>query len=84
MLFRSVSSLAVRPRFLVAKGGITSSDIGVHALQVRRATVLGQALPGVPVWKLGAESRYPGMSYVVFPGNVGDEDGLRSLVENLS
>ena len=83
-LVRLVSSLAVRPRFLVAKGGITSSDIGVHALQVRRATVLGQALPGVPVWKLGAESRYPGMSYVVFPGNVGDEDGLRSLVENLS
>ena len=77
-LVRLVSGLGVRPRFLVAKGGITSSDIGVLALGVRRATVLGQALPGVPVWQLGPESRFPGMAYVVFPGNVGDEDALRT------
>jgi len=83
-LVRLVSGLAVRPRFLVAKGGITSSDIGVRALGVRRATVLGQALPGVPVWQLGPESRFPGMAYVVFPGNVGDEDALRTLWNRLS
>lgn len=82
-LVRLVAGLTVRPRFLIAKGGITSSDIGVHALRVRRATVLGQALPGVPVWKLGSESRYPGLAYVVFPGNVGDEDALRRLVETM-
>jgi uncharacterized protein YgbK (DUF1537 family) len=82
-LVRLVSGLTVRPRFLIAKGGITSSDIGVRALCVRRATVLGQALPGVPVWKLGAESRYPGLAYVVFPGNVGDEDALRQLVQTM-
>lgn len=83
-LVRMVSGLSVRPRFLVAKGGITSSDIGVRALGVRRATVLGQALPGVPVWQLGPESRFPGMAYVVFPGNVGDEDALRTLWNRLS
>ena len=40
-----VERLAVRPRFLVAKGGITSSDVGVKALGVKRALVLGQIAP---------------------------------------
>ena len=69
-----------QPRFLLAKGGITASDIATAALNVTRAQVLGQILPGVPVWRLGSESRYPGMPYIVFPGNVGDDDALnRSL-----
>ena len=42
--------------------------------------VLGQILPGIPVWRLGKESRYPGMAYVVFPGNVGEDDALAQLV----
>lgn len=40
-----VERLAVRPRFLVAGGGITSSDVGVKALGVKRALVLGQIAP---------------------------------------
>lgn len=71
-----VRGLAVTPRYLVAKGGITSSDIATQALGIRRALVLGQILPGVPVWQTGAESRYPGLVYVVFPGNVGGEQAL--------
>ncbi len=78
-LVRMVASLTVRPRFLVAKGGITASDIGVRALGVRRALVWGQALPGVPVWRLGPESRFPDLPYVIFPGNVGDADALWTL-----
>ena len=74
-----VRSMTAHPCYLVAKGGITSSDVAVHGLGVRRATVLGQILPGVPVWRLGHESRYPGMAYVVFPGNVGDEDALAQI-----
>ena len=70
-------------RFLVAKGGITSSDIATEALDVRRATVIGQALPGVPVWRLGEESRRTGTAYVVFPGNVGDDDALLGLFRRL-
>jgi uncharacterized protein YgbK (DUF1537 family) len=73
-----------RPRYLVAKGGITSSDLATHGLGVRRALVLGQALPGVPVWRLGAESRYPGLVYVVFPGNVGGPAALAEVVAALS
>lgn len=78
------ASLSFRPRFLIAKGGITSSDVGVKALRVRRATVLGQAQPGIPVWKTGPESRFPGLSYIIFPGNVGGVDTLRTIAEMLS
>ena len=79
-----VSRLAKRPRFLIAKGGITSSDVGTIALAVKKARVLGQVQPGIPVWKIGEESRFPGMSYIIFPGNVGDEDTLRKIVEVLN
>ena len=76
-------AVETRPRYLVAKGGITSSDVATQALGVRRALVMGQILPGVPVWRLGAESRYPGLPYVVFPGNVGGPDALVALVRAL-
>lgn len=76
-------NITVQPRYLVAKGGITSSDIATKGLSVRRAMVLGQALPGVPTWQLGKETRYPGMSYIVFPGNVGDVDALAVLKNSL-
>lgn len=79
-----VSSLHIRPRFLIAKGGITSSDVGVKALRVSRARVMGQAQPGVPVWKTGEESLFPGLSYIIFPGNVGTADTLRAIVDTLS
>jgi uncharacterized protein YgbK (DUF1537 family) len=75
-----VRSIGVRPRYLLAKGGITSSDIATRALNVKRAMVLGQVLPGVPVWETGKESRYPGLTYVVFPGNVGEPDSLAKVV----
>ncbi len=75
-LIAIVRAISVRPRFVLAKGGITSSDIATKALDIKQATVLGQILPGVPVWQCGPESRYPRMSYIVFPGNVGDAGSL--------
>jgi uncharacterized protein YgbK (DUF1537 family) len=78
-----VQHLAVAPRYLIAKGGITSSDIATQGLGVRRALVLGQALPGVPVWQLGVETRFPGLGYVVFPGNVGADTALAELIATL-
>ncbi|HEX2729387.1 MAG TPA: four-carbon acid sugar kinase family protein, partial [Rubrobacteraceae bacterium] len=43
--------------FVVAKGGITSSDIGTKGLNVRRAEVAGQMLPGIiSVWVLPEDS----------------------------
>lgn len=75
-----VRAIPVRPRYFLAKGGITSSNIATAALGVRRAMVRGQVLPGVPVWELGPESRYPKLPYVVFPGNVGDSRALLAVV----
>ncbi|MFD2257070.1 four-carbon acid sugar kinase family protein [Luteolibacter algae] len=83
-LVELVGGLNVRPRYLVAKGGITSSDLATKALRVKRAIVVGQILPGVPVWEIGEDSLFPGLLYVVFPGNVGSEDALVRLAENLS
>lgn len=78
-----VRALQTRPRYVLAKGGITSSDIATQALGVRRALVLGQIRPGVPVWQLGAEARWPGVSYIVFPGNVGGPHLLAEIVHEL-
>jgi len=79
-LVRVVQSIRTPPRYLIAKGGITSSDVATLGLGVKRAIVQGQVAPGVPVWQTGAESRFPEMPYVVFPGNVGQGDTLADIV----
>lgn len=79
-----VSRLSIQPAFLIAKGGITSSDVGTKGLAVKKALVLGQVEPGIPVWKTGAESKFPNMSYVIFPGNVGAVTTLRKVVDMLN
>ena len=82
-LVEIVRAISTRPRYLLAKGGITSSDVATKGLDVRRALVLGQILPGVPVWRTGDESRHPGLAYIVFPGNVGDSSALVQVVTAL-
>lgn len=37
---------------------------------------MGQILPGVPVWSMTNDSRWPGLPIVVFPGNVGGKEAL--------
>jgi uncharacterized protein YgbK (DUF1537 family) len=68
------------PAFIVAKGGITSHDIASKGLLIKRAMVAGPALPGVPV--LVPDDR-PGLRYIVFPGNVGEDDALSVLFNKL-
>jgi uncharacterized protein YgbK (DUF1537 family) len=82
-LIAVVYTLSVQPAWIIAKGGITSSDIATNALGIRRAVVLGQALPGVPVWAPGPESKWPQLPYIVFPGNVGAPDALADLALRL-
>lgn len=79
-----VQRLTVRPNYIVAKGGITSSDIGTKGLEVKRATVAGQIQPGIPVWFTGEESKFPGIAYIIFPGNVGAVTTLKDTVEILN
>ena len=83
-LVKIVEGLEIRPRYLIAKGGITSSDIATRALGLKRGMVVGQAAAGIPVWKLGAESKFPDMHYIVFPGNVGDSQTLLKIYQQLN
>jgi uncharacterized protein YgbK (DUF1537 family) len=82
-LVEIVQGFETAPDFVIGKGGITSSDVGTRGLGAKRAVVLGQVRPGIPVWRLGAESRFPGMPYVVFPGNVGGPETLADIVTDL-
>ncbi|KAH8487413.1 hypothetical protein H0E87_026106 [Populus deltoides] len=81
-LVEIVRRISTRPRYILAKGGITSSDLATKALEAKCATVVGQALAGIPLWQLGPESRHPGVPYIVFPGNVGDSKALADVVKS--
>jgi uncharacterized protein YgbK (DUF1537 family) len=78
-----VRGINAAPRYILAKGGITSHDIASKSLDVKRAIVAGQIIPGVPVWRLGEGSRFPGLSYIVFPGNVGTETSMTDVIQAL-
>jgi uncharacterized protein YgbK (DUF1537 family) len=72
-----------RPSFVIAKGGITSSDIATDALGIDRAWVRGSMLPGiVSLWE-SASGPSAGLPYVVFAGNVGDDNSLADVVRRL-
>ena len=77
------AALDAKPAWVIAKGGITSHDVAVEGLGIRRATVLGQLLPGmVSVFQPDeADERAVGMPYVVFAGNVGDEHTLAEIID---
>jgi len=79
-----VGRLKVTPAFIIAKGGITSSTVGTEALGVKKANVLGQICPGIPVWQTDDTSKFPKIPYVIFPGNVGNDETLRQAVEILT
>jgi uncharacterized protein YgbK (DUF1537 family) len=78
-LVNIVKGLTIRPKFIIAKGGITSSDLASKALGAKKAWVLGPVIPGVPVWKMDEQSKFPGIIYVVFPGNVGEKNSLEEV-----
>ena len=82
-LYHLVKNLKIKPAFVIAKGGITSADVGVKGLGIKKALVLGQIEPGVPVWKALEESKFPNIPYIIFPGNVGDDDTLKKAAEKL-
>ncbi|MBR2113123.1 MAG: hypothetical protein IJ929_00425 [Prevotella sp.] len=68
-----VYRLPFTPAYLVGKGGITSHDILTKGLGIKSARVLGQIINSVPC--VMAE-KFP---YIIFPGNVGNEQSLSEV-----
>jgi len=82
-LVNIVKSLKIAPSFIIAKGGITSSDIGTKGLGVKRAMVAGQIKPGIPVWITDKNSKFSEIPYIIFPGNVGNDYTLKEIITEL-
>ena len=72
-----VYRLPFTPSYLVGKGGITSHDILTKGLGITSARVLGQIIPSVPCVMA------PHFPYIIFPGNVGNEESLREVYQKL-
>ena len=65
---------------MVATGGTTSSDVASRGLGIRRAVVAGSMLPGiVSLWE-PQDGPARSIPFVVFAGNVGDEQSLVEVV----
>ena len=83
----SVVRLALRaqPEWVLAKGGITSHDVAVHGLGMRRAEVVGQFFPGMVsmMRPISASSAAVGRPYVIFAGNVGDDSALADVARRM-
>eukprot|EP00927_Polykrikos_kofoidii_P035473 TRINITY_DN30028_c0_g1_i1.p1 TRINITY_DN30028_c0_g1~~TRINITY_DN30028_c0_g1_i1.p1 ORF type:complete len:819 (-),score=114.84 TRINITY_DN30028_c0_g1_i1:72-2528(-) len=79
-LVQALKQIQTRPRYLLAKGGITSCDLATKGLGAKNALVAGQAVPAVPVWLLGSGCRWASLPYIVFPGNVGTDDTVAAVV----
>ncbi len=74
---------ARRLAFVLAKGGITSSDVATEALAIDRAWIRGSLLPGiVSPWE-PVPGPAKGLPYVVFAGNVGEEHSLADVIDRL-
>ncbi|KAI8715293.1 hypothetical protein NCS52_01036700 [Fusarium sp. LHS14.1] len=77
-----LKKLEQKPRYIIAKGGITASDMATKGLRMKRALIVGQAAPGVPLWRCDEpESKWSGLPFVVFPGNVGTDETLYHVVK---
>lgn len=83
-LVKIIKSLKTTPKYIVAKGGITSSDIATKAIKIEKAIVEGQILDGVPVWKAIKSNKFDEIKYIVFPGNVGEDKSLTDLYNKLN
>jgi uncharacterized protein YgbK (DUF1537 family) len=73
----------IRPSFVLAKGGITSSDTATVGLGITRAWCRGTMLPGIiSLWE-PVTGLAQGIPYIVFAGNVGDDEALAAVIDTL-
>ncbi|GAB3559779.1 four-carbon acid sugar kinase family protein [Spelaeicoccus albus] len=80
------AAMVARPGWVIAKGGITSHEVAVSGLGIRRARVLGQLFEGIVsvLNPTAAGDDAVGVPYVVFAGNVGNEETLADAIEIMS
>ncbi|MGI6568824.1 MAG: nucleotide-binding domain containing protein [Erysipelotrichaceae bacterium] len=78
-----LSKVNIKPKFIITKGGITSSDGLTKGLNVSKALVLGQIIQNVGVIKCLDGSKFINLPVVIFPGNVGDETSLFEVLSIL-
>ena len=63
--------------FLISKGGITSNNLLSSGLNLNTVRLLGQILPGCCVVRTDKDhTQFPSLPVVLFPGNVGNNQGL--------
>ncbi|CCH76312.1 conserved hypothetical protein [Nostocoides japonicum T1-X7] len=79
-------ALAAGPRYVLAKGGITSHEVARTALGIRAGTIVGQLFTGQVSVLLPDDAPHGvrGLPYVIFPGNVGDESSLADAVDRMN
>src|SRR3569833_3699375 len=84
VLMEVVRNLPPSLGFLISKGGITSNDVMSSGQDLRRKRQLGQIQAGVSVLRCPEDHpRFPNMLVVIFPGNVGDDDALATVLRRL-
>jgi uncharacterized protein YgbK (DUF1537 family) len=84
LLMDIVKGLPREIGFLISKGGITSNDVLSTGLNLKSARLLGQILAGCSVICTPPNHPlFPNLPVVLFPGNVGDADGLVTVYNRL-
>jgi uncharacterized protein YgbK (DUF1537 family) len=85
LLMDIVRGLPADIGFLISKGGITSNDVLSTGLALTSARLLGQILPGCSIVRTPeTHPQFPNLPVVLFPGNVGDAEGLAIVHRRLS
>jgi uncharacterized protein YgbK (DUF1537 family) len=84
VLMDIVKGLPADIGFLISKGGITSNDVLSDGLALKEARLLGQILAGCSVIITPENHHlFPNLPVVLFPGNVGDDNGLVTAYQRL-
>jgi uncharacterized protein YgbK (DUF1537 family) len=81
-LARVAALVAPAPDAVLAKGGVTAAVTAAEGLGAARAEVVGPVADGVALWRLAAADGRT-VPYVVFPGNVGGDEALADLVDEM-
>ena len=84
LLMDVVKQLPSQIGYLISKGGITSNDVLSIGLNLTSVRLLGQIIPGCSVVRTEPNHpQFPDLPVVLFPGNVGNEDGLAEVWHRL-